>query len=57
MAKQVEAFTQVNVSLPAALVAFIQRRAEIEDRTLGGTIRRIIAEEARRNGSPKERKA
>ena len=43
-----EPLQQVNVSLPAALVAFIQRQAAQTDRTMGGMIRHLVAEAARR---------
>ena len=39
---------QVNVSLPAALVAFVQRQAAHTDRTMGGMIRHVLTEWARR---------
>ena len=42
-----EPLQQVNVSLPAALVAFIQRQAAQTDRTMGGMIRHVVAEWAR----------
>ena len=47
-----EPLQQVNVSLPAALVAFIQRQAAQTDRTMGGMIRHLVAEAARREASP-----
>jgi hypothetical protein len=47
VAKQLETFTQVNVSLPDALVAFLQREAARLDHTLSGTIRHIVASAAR----------
>ena len=46
-----EPLQQVNVSLPAALVAFIQRQAAQTDRTIGGMIRHLVAEAARREPS------
>jgi len=45
---------QVNVSLPAALVAFIQRQAAQTDRTMGGMVRHLVAEAARRESPPEE---
>jgi hypothetical protein len=48
-----EPLQQVNVSLPAALVAFIQRQAAQSDRTMGGMIRHLVAEAARRE-APEE---
>jgi hypothetical protein len=47
-----EPLQQVNVSLPVALVAFIQRRAAQTDRTMGGMIRHLVAEWARREAAP-----
>ena len=47
-----EPLQQVNVSLPAALVAFIQRQAAQTDRTMGGMIRHLVAEAARREAPP-----
>ena len=47
-----EPLQQVNVSLPAALVAFIQRQAAQTDRTIGGMIRHLVAEAARRQAPP-----
>ena len=47
-----EPLQQVNVSLPAALVAFIQRQAAQTDRTMGGMIRHLVAEAARREVAP-----
>ena len=47
-----EPLQQLNVSLPAALVAFIQRQAAQTDRTMGGMIRHLVAEAARREAPP-----
>ena len=47
-----EPLQQVNVSLPSALVAFIQRQAAQTDRTMGGMIRHLVAEAARREAPP-----
>jgi len=42
-----EPLQQLNVSLPAALVAFIQRQAAQTDRTMGGMIRGVGASRRR----------
>jgi len=47
-----EPLQQVNVSLPAVLIAFIQRQAAQTDRTIGGMIRHLVAEAARREVPP-----
>ena len=47
-----EPLQQVNVSLPAALVAVIQRQAAHTDRTMGGMLRHLVAEAARREAPP-----
>ena len=52
MAKQAETFTQVQVSLPAALLAYVQRQATLKDHTLSGAIRHCIAEVARLEPPP-----
>jgi len=47
-----EPLQQVNVSLPSTLVPFIQRQAAQTDRTMGGVIRHLVAEAARRYAQP-----
>jgi len=47
-----EPLQQVNVSLPPSLVALVQRHAAQTDRTLGGMIRHLVAEWARREAPP-----
>lgn len=47
MAKQGK-LERVEVSLPKALLDFVQRTADAEDRTVSGTIRRFIAEASAR---------
>jgi hypothetical protein len=47
-----EPLQQITTSLPPALIALVQRHAAQTDRTLGGTIRHIVAEWARSQPPP-----
>ena len=47
-----EKLEHINISLPAGLLAFAQRQAEREDRTLSGQIRHFVAEAARLEPPP-----
>jgi hypothetical protein len=38
--------------MPAAFIAFVQRQAAQTDRTMGGMIRHLVAEAARREAPP-----
>jgi hypothetical protein len=42
-----EPLQQLSIALPAGLLAFVQRRAEAEDRTLSGQVRHYLSEAAR----------
>ena len=48
---------QVSVPLPLELREFVERQAEIEDRSVAGVIRRLVAEAARRSQELEKRAA
>lgn len=48
---------QVSVPLPAELRAFVERRAEREDRSVATVIRRLVSVAARRESKAGERAA
>jgi hypothetical protein len=48
---------QVSVPLPAELRAYVERRAEAEDRSVASVIRRLVAEAARAQAAAGERAA
>lgn len=48
MAKTAERLEQVNISLPPALLAFVQETAAREGRTVSGQIRHLVTKAARR---------
>ena len=47
-----ENLQQLNISLPTPLLAFVQRRAKLEDRTVSGMVRYFVAEAARAEPPP-----
>jgi hypothetical protein len=46
---------QISVPIPPVLRAFLQRRAEAEDRSIAAIVRRLIAEAERREAADKAR--